>query len=363
MTERKPRKTCKHCKKKFTPARADQLYCSQACGQSARRSEQDKDKVLLSQLHNTGFFSYLHYQSKRAGTVEVVPKKLEHLAELHAIWSYNNKANAYKKSRKYEICHIHPVCGVKGKIGTLHPSNLVVQPATFNRSHGTKHLGNGHSISKYRLKPEWCIPTGAEKADIIELIFKRIGIPTLKQFKKECQPSTLAIVKELEWFRKNVCLVDDSVVLDQLDLEHLRELKADFQDNDVFHLSFEVYKESRVIRHELERLSVRREDIRKLCQWLAELPDPHPPTYAGAEVKANCRAYWHIFRLVESTSQMILAGASIDLRALVQEYDAKRCSALADILSDLAAEQVEKQLSVAAYLANPPVALADSCPF
>lgn len=363
MAARKTRKTCPHCKKKFTPARIDQIYCSQACGQSARRSEQDKDKVLLSQLYNTGFFLYLYYQSKRAGTVEVVPKKLEHLIELHSIWSYNNNANAYKKQRAYEISHIYPVCGAQGKIGTLHPVNLVVQPATFNRSHGAKYLGNGHSISKYRAKPEWCIPTGAEKADIIELIFRRIGIPTLKRFKKECQPSTLAIVKELEWFGKNVCLIDDSITLDQLDLEQLRQLKADFQDNDVFHLSFEVYKEPAVIQHELERLAVHREDIRQLCQWLAGLPDQNPPTYAGAGAKANCRAYWHIFRLVESMSQAILAGACIDLKALVQEYDDRCCRALADILAELATEQAREQLRRAAYLANPPVALDDCCPF
>lgn len=255
--------TCKVCKTRFTPTRADRLYCSQACKQAAYRKSQDKTKALHNALTKTGFLTYLAYEARRSGTVEILRgHTTATFVELHEVWSYNNKANAYKtKEREYELSHIHPVNGVSGKIGCLHPSNLVVQRADFNRKHGTKYYGGGKAISSYGLKSQWVVSEDMPRPDVFKLIFKYLGDDLLTVFKKKCQPKRLAKDTLLDWFEKKVCITDQSIKLSDMSVEQLRKLQADFQSKQPFNLNFDPYTHHKVTMDELERFQKYRPEL------------------------------------------------------------------------------------------------------
>ncbi|WP_039805815.1 hypothetical protein [Azotobacter chroococcum] len=335
----KTRKRCKVCGDRFYASRSTAIYCSDTCRKAADRAkEEDKDSALLKSLSNTGFFSYLTYQCKRAGTVEVVPTQLESLVELHSVYVYNNKANAYKSEKEYELSHIHPVKVTEGRIGSLHPSNIVVQPLKFNRSHGSKYLGGGHSINAYRLKSEYKIDDGDDRNTIIKKIFKRIGVTTLKQFKKIAKPATLALIKELAWFDR-VCLLDKTIKLNEMSVVQLRELKASLTGTEPFNLSFSVYAHHEVLLHELKRLSVHRPELIPVVEWYATIAS----LYDDSVWWWNDAGDKSMFDMALALLQPILAGAdtppvatlqlacqnaaTASVEALAAENEAKRLQA------------------------------------
>ncbi len=254
--------TCTQCKKRFTPSRVDAKYCSAACKQSAFRKAQDKISALHTALTKTGFLTYVAYEVRRAGSVEILRgHTTASFVELHTVWSYCNKASAFKtKERAYELSHIFPVCGIAGKIGCLHPSNLVVQRAGFNRRHGNKYFSGGKSISRASLKPRWLVDEKMPRADIFKLIFNYLGDDILRSFKKQCQPKKLAKVSLLDWFDKKVCLLDKSVDLKSLGVDQLRHIQAELQSKEVFNLKFDSYSLAKVTFDEIARLTKYRQD-------------------------------------------------------------------------------------------------------
>lgn len=124
------RKNCPTCKGKFKQVRQTQKYCNRSCKQSAAY----KRKVV--EFHQLAFGSWLIGQCRRAGTVQIL-QGFE-LIDLYNVWNQCRKANGFNVPEddprpKFEISHIAPASNV-GAVGTLHPRNLVIAPAPYNRA-------------------------------------------------------------------------------------------------------------------------------------------------------------------------------------------------------------------------------------
>ncbi|WP_138943024.1 hypothetical protein [Pseudomonas sp. S9] len=155
LSKTKARKNCPTCKGKFHPARATVKYCSASCKKTAANKRQAKKQEVGFQT--TAFGSWLVGQCRRAGTVQILQGF--DINDLYKVWARCRKANGFNVSEddpspKFEISHIAPVTAV-GAIGTLHPNNLVIAPAYYNRS----RCNNWDNKSGVWLRPIDLLPT------------------------------------------------------------------------------------------------------------------------------------------------------------------------------------------------------------
>lgn len=143
-------KKCKHCGNGFQ-GRQNKQYCSDKCATAARvnrhREKKTDSKVRkyikkADKFAQTSFGRCLYKELKRAGTVQVLEgHTAESLHELHRLKRECTKFSGYdngKPTGSYHQSHIWPVKPDNGKIGMLHPENLVIAPRPFNLAHGTK---------------------------------------------------------------------------------------------------------------------------------------------------------------------------------------------------------------------------------
>lgn len=151
------RKTCSPCKTRFFPVSAAHQFCSDRCRKRGKRKA-DKQAVIAHQL---AFIAWVIRQCVRAGTVQILTDVS--LLELYAVWKRCRKANGFgldaaqARIPRFEISHIAPVTAAS-IIGTLHPLNLVVAPAPYNRARYNSWDGkSGRWIDSCAVIKHWAV--------------------------------------------------------------------------------------------------------------------------------------------------------------------------------------------------------------
>lgn len=178
-------KQCLHCGKEFG-GRANKHYCSERCATGARVARHRKKKAgsqirryvkKINKFLQTGFALYLLKEIQRAGTVQILEgHTAETLHELHRLKRQCSRFSGYSKGKPtgdYHLSHIWPAKPLQGKIGLLHPANLVIAPKEFNLRHGSKQP-NRHDAGRY-------LPTAAlvekhklRENDTAAQVFKKV---------------------------------------------------------------------------------------------------------------------------------------------------------------------------------------------
>lgn len=151
---------CKQCGVAFQPQRSTAVYCSSNCRKAASRKQPTKSSKtptkqseapiedLESAFFRSGVSDWLVKQCKRSKTVEIIPTtKAEMLCLFHLVRWKQSRLPYAENGFNYDICHIYPGKKVKGRIGTLHPNNLFVAPASNNRAAQAAIPVKGHGVS------------------------------------------------------------------------------------------------------------------------------------------------------------------------------------------------------------------------
>lgn len=177
--EFKHKHTCANpvCQKLFGSNRKHSLTCSPKCKMAVSRAKkQTQDTKRLYRFETSPFAHFLAVQCLRAESVQVVPRDLDLLAELHQIVKLASKADGYGSTKDYSICHLHPVRSLH-RVGTLHPSNLVVSDRAINAKHSNAlpAKGIGHSILKATLSPQWRVSEDTPKKLVIQKLVQYLG--------------------------------------------------------------------------------------------------------------------------------------------------------------------------------------------
>ncbi|WP_139134059.1 MULTISPECIES: hypothetical protein [Pseudomonadaceae] len=192
----KRKRTCHHCKSKYTPSRTDQKYCSDTCRYSARTEKQSKTNQKkierrVSRLRRTGFGQYLVRECMRAGSVQILtghtPDTLHELDNLRTSCFISNGVSLSGELHKaYELSHICPVNG-HSIVGLLHPHNLVIASKSFNRERGKRYMGGGKWVERKSLSPQWQVDTETAVSQVYTKIERFLG-QTLKDYLNEHNP-------------------------------------------------------------------------------------------------------------------------------------------------------------------------------
>lgn len=151
------RRTCSPCKRRFIPVNTSHHFCSDRCRKRSKR-QAEKQAVIAHQL---AFIAWVTRQCVRAGTVQILTNVS--LLELYAVWKLCRKANGFgsdeeqPKLPRFELSHIAPVTA-PNIIGTLHPLNLVVAPAPYNRARYNSWDGeSGRWIDSCAVIKHWAV--------------------------------------------------------------------------------------------------------------------------------------------------------------------------------------------------------------
>lgn len=192
-------KLCATCNQSFNYVRATAKYCSDLCRVTKSRSctpaKQTAKKPRKSKLHhfiNSTYGLYLVRQLRRSGTVQVVPKStsIEDLRNLWELYQLRGKANgtgAYR-TEEFDLCHLASCIGKDGRLGILHPSNIIVASSSVNKSLGNKPTVYSSlpqlSISSKTLLSKWKIKQGESAKSILDKLDKWLG-GTLQEYQKQ----------------------------------------------------------------------------------------------------------------------------------------------------------------------------------
>lgn len=196
MTKQKAQhpKNCQHCNTQFVPQRSTALYCSRSCNDGARNAKVAKKTAQANArkaarrkltIPNTSFFQWIFRECKRAGTVEILTNtSLEGLLSLRERCT---KASGFTDGKYnqnvFELSHICPASGHSQLVGLLHPQNLVIAPASFNRERGTKHTpGAGEFLSRHNLKDIWKVEATDSVRSIQSKVERFLGKAVLEHF-------------------------------------------------------------------------------------------------------------------------------------------------------------------------------------
>lgn len=190
-------KRCLHCKAEFTPKRSDAKFCSTGCrtaynnGLKQRKTAANAAKRLAAKsikFDQSTFANYLIQECKRAGTVQILEGiDLETLKQLRDLAAKRSTYNG-GDSREYAISHIYPVGNSRSmNIGLLHPDNLVIAPAEFNRKRQNKlpKEGAGKYIPIKSLKRKFNVDRNSSKEEVLTKIKSVIGATVYNAFLKE----------------------------------------------------------------------------------------------------------------------------------------------------------------------------------
>lgn len=193
------KKTCKHCGYHFETKHKSKQYCTDKCQNDAKCARYYKSKKTTQvkryttkreKLTATGFGRWLLKECQRAETVQILQgHTVESLLDLLELFKRRSKASGYedgKPTGAFELSHIWPVKGNKHKIGLLHPQNLVLTPASPNRSHGSKFPSEGfEGLGRYlptgALLSRYTLNKGDSLAQVERQVFKLLGA-TWQQF-------------------------------------------------------------------------------------------------------------------------------------------------------------------------------------
>ena len=183
-------KECKHCTKAFL-GRSNKQYCSDKCATAARVNKHRKQKTdsgvrkyvkKADRFEQTSFALYLYKELKRAGTVQILQgntaESLHELSRLKRQCSRHSGYDSGKPTGAYHQCHIWPVKPINGRIGLLHPENLVIAPRPFNLAHGAKQptrLGVGRFISTFALLETHNLSSHDTAAQVFQKVKRLLG--------------------------------------------------------------------------------------------------------------------------------------------------------------------------------------------
>lgn len=184
-------KQCRHCDKAFY-GRPNKHYCSDKCATGARVARHRKKKSdsqvrkyvkKADRFLQTGFALYLLKELKRAGTVQILEgHTVDTLHELHRLKRQCSRFSGYsggKPTGLYQMSHIWPVKALEGKIGLLHPLNLVIAPKEFNLRHGSKqpnHLGVGRYLPTAALLEKHKLREHDTAAQVFKKVERLLGL-------------------------------------------------------------------------------------------------------------------------------------------------------------------------------------------
>lgn len=194
---------CRNCGKVFTPKRKDALYCHRSCKdkhmqEKRKEATRVKREIRLQEkldrqdrfLSQSPFGLYLVGEVKRAGTLEILaghtPESLLQLLQLTRLRTRYSGITAGEVNKLYELSHIVGVKD-KGRLGLLHPSNIVICPRKYNRERGVKvaPLGAGLSIQRKDLLLKHAVGNDEKSDSILKKIKSYLGKRVLNGFYKE----------------------------------------------------------------------------------------------------------------------------------------------------------------------------------
>lgn len=175
-----PERACTFCGSDISHKRAGAIYCSDPCRlkasrkakQTAKKKTKRRPKMTPFQhFAQSTFGIYLVDYCRRVNTVQIFPHNIsvEELAELWEMMKFKIAANGIGEyrlpiSEGYDLCHLAPAIGKDGSTGYLIPRNLVIAPASINRSIGNMEtiyskvkglsLPKKSHLLKWRVSPE-----------------------------------------------------------------------------------------------------------------------------------------------------------------------------------------------------------------
>ncbi len=259
------KKDCKHCGSSFTTTSKAKHYCSAKCQDSAKsaRYRRSKKETQLRRYDSkadkwvkSSFGRYLIGECLRAGTVQILQgHNVETLQGLEKLYRYRQKASGYVEGKSkgvYHLSHIYPVAnGTTGRLGLLHPDNLVVAPASLNQKHGSKSPDRedfGKFIAKATLQSRFDV----SKETTHKEVFKKIK-SLLDTAWMEYVATAVVQATQADQLRKKLeKLIGLKLPESHYDLEALKQL-AKSKDVDFFQKNFNPYDPLEVFQHELER--------------------------------------------------------------------------------------------------------------
>lgn len=225
-TKKNKNKKCKHCKKFFSPQRSTAKFCSDSCRQTFNRGGQSRTiratspDAKINKLLNTGFMLFVLSQCERAQTVQILDGV--DFVNLYDIYACKQRLQFnMENDLKLDISHYIPVVGAGGQMGTLHPNNLGIWPATLNRSFKNGILPFGVSIPLETLKPELSCKDKSEAFKKLKIHYQSELLNLVEQRK----PSETMRYKQIKWVMKRDTTFTESYLakLSQSDFKLLLE--------------------------------------------------------------------------------------------------------------------------------------------
>lgn len=316
-------KQCRHCGKDFR-GRANKSYCSDKCATSSRVARHRKKKTdsqvrryvkKADKFAQTGYALWLLRELQRAGTVQILQgHTADTLHELHRLKRQCSRFSGYdqgKPTGRYHLSHIWPVKAIEGKIGLLHPLNLVIATKEYNLRHGAQqpsHLDAGRylptaaSLEKHKLS----------EYDTAAQVFKKVEKLLGHEWKAFIATLTIQQTQEQQLRAKLKKL--DIPAPAQLSLDELREL-ADNRQVSYFSNDITTADPVTVTLSELDRLGHSSGEFSVYRRWLQLLWEDDWSLDVREEIKDR--------ELVESCILndvwAILHGVSLPKRPLRQQ--------------------------------------------
>lgn len=254
---------CPYCNEHFVANNYKQIYCSREHKEKQqafdrkqqRRKHTKKNKDRLSNKFNKlvkspiGF--YLSSQIKRSGTVEILRGfTSDTLKELHRLKSKATSFSGFmdgESLQDYHLSHIFSVKGNSNSIGTIHPENLVITPATWNLKHKSIATdGTGRSILISSLKNKWTVKNSDSPAEVLGKARAYLG----REFNKFLSGVQLASQRE-QLVKKLKPLTSVSTNANLSELKSIAMLHG----VKTFNKTSRAARTSEVLKHELERLN------------------------------------------------------------------------------------------------------------
>lgn len=274
-------KQCRHCGKDFR-GRANKQFCSDKCATNARVSRHRKKKTdsqvrryvkKADKFLQTGFALWLLKELKRAGTVQILEDHTaETLHELHRLKRQCSRFSGYsggKPTGSYQMSHIWSVKATDGKLGLLHPSNIVIATKEFNLGHGAKQpsrLNVGRYLPTAALLEKHKLRETETAAQVFKKVERLLGL----EWKSFIATLTIQQTQEKQLRAKLTKL--EIPVPAHLNLDELRQL-ADNRGVLYFSASFDPSDEVTVALSELDRFGHSQGEFSVYHRWLQRLWD------------------------------------------------------------------------------------------
>lgn len=286
-------KQCRHCNKEFY-GRANKHYCSDRCATVARvarhrkkKSESQVRKYVkkADRFLQTGFALYLLKELKRAGTVQILEgHTADTLHELNRLKRQCSKYSGYSEGKptgSYHLSHVWPVRASNGKLGLLHPQNIVIATKEFNLRHGAKqpsrldvglYLPTADLLEKHKLREH----------DTAEQVFKKVEKLLGHEWKSFIATLTIQQTQEQQLRAKLKKLEIPAPA--HLSLDELRQIADNLQVS-YFSANFTATDTVTVALSQLDRFGYASGEFSVYHRWLQRLWDSDWCLDGGEEIQ------------------------------------------------------------------------------